>query len=144
MNWTNGQQSSMLCSHLDWLNGAPFTAVWSQHGREQSGPCRPVVRLALAFGAGQAKLPLQLLDDAVLRTALVHDDGAQPAALGPLAVHGVHIGGLLGASDDRLQLKKVTVRPVVTHRVGGRGIRHASLLVVVKRSKVARSHTPRW
>lgn len=70
----------------------------------------PVVGLLLAadgpLPAADAQLPLQLLDEPVLRVALVHDDGPHFATQQPLPVHGVHVGGLLGATDDRLQLQK--------------------------------------
>lgn len=72
---------------------------------------QPVVwRLLAADGplaAADAQLPLQLLDKSVLRVALVHDDGPHFAPQQPVPVHGVHVGGLLGAADDRLQLQKV-------------------------------------
>lgn len=72
---------------------------------------QPVIWRLLAadrpLAAADAKLSLQLLDESVLRVALVHDDGPHFAPQQPVPVHGVHVGGLLGATDDRLQLQKV-------------------------------------
>lgn len=71
----------------------------------------PIVGLLAAPGlwAYDAKFALQLLDKAVLGVALVEDAGPQLAPDQALAVHGVHVGRLLGASDHRLELREVQV-----------------------------------
>lgn len=92
------QQSA--AAHLVHLHGAPLRTGALRFGCDDDALGEPVVRLfAAPLGAPDAELPLQLLDDAVLRAVLVHDDGAQLPAQMPLAVHRVHVGGLFGAPD---------------------------------------------
>lgn len=61
--------------------------------------CEPVVVFPPPLGAADPELSLKLLDEAVLRTVLVHNDGSHLPPLVTVAVHGVHVGGLLRASD---------------------------------------------
>lgn len=80
-------------------------------GHDDNPFCHPVVWWLLAadrpLAAADAQLALQLLDKSVLRVALVYDDGPHFAAQQPVPEHGVHVLGLLGTADDRLQLQKV-------------------------------------
>lgn len=71
-------------------------------GHDNDPLCHPVVQrlLAPALHPPDAQFPLELLDEAVLRVALVDDDRAQLAPQQPLPEHGVHIGGLFGAAND--------------------------------------------
>lgn len=80
-------------------------------GHDNDPFCQPVIWRLLAadrpLAAANTQLALQLLNESVLRVALVHDDGSHFAPQQTVPVHGVHVGGLLRATDDRLQLQKV-------------------------------------
>lgn len=75
-------------------------ALWLGH--DDDALSEPIVRL-LTPAVSQStnpQLPLQLLYEAVLGAALVDNDGAHPPPPGvTLSVHGVYVGGLLGAPN---------------------------------------------
>lgn len=63
----------------------------------------------LFFGpllASNSQLALKLLNETVLGAALVEDEWAHLPADKAIPVHGVNVGGFLGASNHRLDLRQ--------------------------------------
>lgn len=82
------------------LAAGPVGAGTLRFGHDDDALRQPVVTLFTPpLRASDPELSLQLLDEAVLRGVLVHDDGSHLPAQVTVSEHGVNVGRLLCASD---------------------------------------------
>lgn len=87
------------------LSASPIGTGTLRLGRDDDALRQPLVGvLAPPVRAADSKLPLQLLDETILGAVFVHDDGSHLLALLTVAIHRMHIEGLLSPSDHRLYL----------------------------------------
>lgn len=102
-----GQHRLLLCASVDylihrWLGPFFSRPLWVGHNDDSLR--QPVIWLLFTpngpLRSANSEFPLQLLNESILRVALVHNDWTHFTSQQSLSVHGMHVGGLLGATDN--------------------------------------------